>query len=52
MAIEAFAVEGIPAKFVIDPNGFIRFKGAGFAGGDDALVSELSLIIDHIRKNP
>ncbi|MEJ5145301.1 TlpA family protein disulfide reductase [Sphingobacterium sp. MYb388] len=49
-AISQFGVDGIPAKFVIDPQGFIRYRGAGFDGGDDTLVSELSAIIEYIKR--
>jgi thiol-disulfide isomerase/thioredoxin len=44
--IGAYQVDGIPAKFIIDPQGNIRFKSAGFEGNPDALVEELSLMID------
>lgn len=45
-AVTAFGARGIPAKFVIDGNGRIRFKVTGSSGGDDAIVSELSAMID------
>lgn len=41
-----YSVSGIPTKFIIDGNGNIRFKSVGFAGNDDALVDELSTMID------
>jgi hypothetical protein len=44
--IGAYKVDGIPTKFVIDPQGNIRFKSVGFGGGPDALVEELSMMID------
>ncbi len=44
--IGAYKVDGIPTKFVIDPQGNIRFKSVGFEGGPDALVEELSMMID------
>jgi len=47
--IGAYKVEGIPTKFVIDPQGNIRFKSVGFEGGPDALVEELGLMIDLAR---
>ncbi|WP_286860018.1 MULTISPECIES: TlpA family protein disulfide reductase [Sphingobacterium] len=49
--ISQFGVDGIPAKFIIDPKGFIRYRGTGFGGGDDKLVAELSAIIEYIKKN-
>ena len=48
--VEQFKVSGIPTKFVIDKKGTIRFKSIGFSGSDDALVSELSTMIDMARE--
>ena len=47
----AYNVKGIPAKFVIDGNGNIRFKMTGFSGGNDAAVEELSEMIEMARKS-
>lgn len=44
--VSAFGVKGIPAKFVIDGNGRIRFRITGFSGGNDAALAELSAMID------
>jgi peroxiredoxin len=44
--VEDFGVSGIPTKFIIDKNGNIRFKSVGFGGDNDALVEELSLMIE------
>jgi thiol-disulfide isomerase/thioredoxin len=44
--ITAYKVDGIPTKFVIDPQGNIRFKSVGFSGGPDGLVEELSMMIN------
>ena len=44
--VESFKVNGIPAKFIIDKNGNIRFALTGFAGGNDAAVEELSAMIE------
>ena len=44
--VESFGVRGIPTKFIIDTDGTIRFKSVGFSGSDDALVDELTLMID------
>ncbi|HVK96221.1 MAG TPA: TlpA disulfide reductase family protein [Flavisolibacter sp.] len=44
--VEQFKVEGIPTKFVLDPNGKIRFKSVGFNGSDDGLVEELTAMIE------
>lgn len=45
-AVSLFGVKGIPAKFIIDGNGNIRFKMTGFSGGDDTAVEELSLMTE------
>ena len=47
----AYNVKGIPAKFVIDGKGNIRFKMTGFSGGNDAAVEELSEMIEMARKS-
>ena len=45
-AVEAYKVSAIPAKFIIDKNGNIRFKLSGFEGGNDAAVEEISAMIE------
>ncbi len=50
-AVSAFEVKGIPAKFVIDGKGNIRFKTAGFGGTKEAAVNELSAMIELARKS-
>ncbi|MCH4551332.1 redoxin domain-containing protein [Aestuariibaculum lutulentum] len=45
-AANAFGVTGIPTKVVIDPKGNLRFKVVGFKGGIDAMVAELSAMIE------
>ncbi|MES2827484.1 MAG: TlpA disulfide reductase family protein [Bacteroidota bacterium] len=49
-AVAKFGVKGIPAKFVIDGEGRIRYKLTGFSGGDDAAVEELSIMIETCKK--
>ncbi|UYQ95802.1 redoxin domain-containing protein [Chitinophaga horti] len=51
-AVEAFGVRGIPAKFVIDAAGNIRFKVTGFSGGDDASSEEVAAMIDFAKMHP
>lgn len=41
-----FKVEGIPTKFIIDKKGNIRFKSVGFSGNDDALIDEISIMVE------
>lgn len=48
-AVTAFGVKGIPAKFVIDTQGNIRFKIDGFSDGDDKAVEDLSVMIDYAK---
>ncbi len=49
-AAVCFKIEAIPYKLVIDPSGNIRFKILGLTGGDDAIVSELSAMIEYCKK--
>jgi thiol-disulfide isomerase/thioredoxin len=44
--IGAYKVEGIPTKFIIGPEGNIRFKSVGFSGSDDGLVKEMKMMIE------
>lgn len=37
----AYGVEGIPAKFCIDPDGNIKHKSTGFLGTSDAVYNEM-----------
>ncbi len=47
--ITKYKVEGIPTKFVIDPNQNIRFKSVGFSGNIDQMVKELEVMIELTR---
>ena len=47
--VSSYKVEGIPAKFIIDKQGNIRFKLTGFDGSKEAAVDELSLMIDFAK---
>jgi thiol-disulfide isomerase/thioredoxin len=44
--VESYKVNAIPAKFVIDKYGNIRFELSGFSGGDDAAVEEITAMIE------
>jgi len=44
-AVSAYKVTGIPTKFIIGPDGNIRFKSVGSAGSADAIVRELDTMI-------
>lgn len=48
---ENYGVTAIPAKFVIDGNGKVRFRMAGFTGGEEAAVEELSAMINMAKNN-
>ena len=45
-AVSSFGVNGIPAKFVIDGNGKIRFKSSGLTWPNEAAVRELTTMIE------
>jgi len=47
--VSAFGVRGIPAKFVLDKEGNIRFKAAGFSGSNDEELKKISLMVDILR---
>lgn len=49
-AADAFKVDGIPAKFVIDPTGRIRFSVAGFSGKAEAAAEELVQMVEIARQ--
>lgn len=48
-AVTAFGVKGIPAKFIIDGAGNIRFKMEGFAGTPEAAAEELVQMVEMAR---
>jgi peroxiredoxin len=49
--ISQYAVESIPTKFLIDRNGNIRFRIAGFDGNADRLVEEMKIMVSLIKAN-
>ncbi|MET3880204.1 TlpA disulfide reductase family protein [Chitinophaga sp. OAE865] len=44
-AFTHFRVPSVPYKVVLDKKGNIRFRSGGFAGNDDALITELNTMI-------
>ncbi|MFD2598213.1 TlpA family protein disulfide reductase [Sphingobacterium corticis] len=46
----AYKVSGIPAKFIIDPQGQIRFSASGFSADAKKAVKELSAMIEFSKK--
>ncbi|MFD2635395.1 TlpA disulfide reductase family protein [Pedobacter mendelii] len=47
--VSSYNVVGIPAKFIIDGSGNIRFKLTGFDGSNEAAVDEISMMIDMVK---
>lgn len=50
--VSAFGVSGIPTKFILDKTGTIRFKAVGYSGSPEALVEELSSMIELAKAQP
>jgi len=49
-AADAFEIDGIPAKFIIDGNGRVRFQVAGFEGRAEAVAEEVVQMVELARK--
>ncbi|GAA4414178.1 hypothetical protein GCM10023187_43300 [Nibrella viscosa] len=49
---QAYKVEGIPTKFVIDQEGNIRYRSIGFDGNPEKTVTELATVIDILSTRP
>jgi thiol-disulfide isomerase/thioredoxin len=47
--VQKYGVTGIPTKFIIDPDGNIRFKSVGYYGSVDGLVREVSAMISMVK---
>lgn len=47
--VTAYGAKGIPAKYVIDKEGNIRFKVAGFSGSEADTVEELKAMVGMLR---
>ena len=47
--LNAYKIDGIPTKFVIDRKGNIRFKSVGYSGNPDTLVDEVSAMIELVN---
>ncbi|NIG55114.1 redoxin domain-containing protein [Chitinophaga sp. Cy-1792] len=48
--VRGMGFSGIPAKFIIDRHGVIRWMGSGYKGSPSALADEISYIIDLLKK--
>jgi peroxiredoxin len=47
---DAFGVNGIPHKFVLDKKGQIRFSSIGFNGSAEATRNEMEIMIETVKK--
>ena len=50
-AADAFKIDGIPAKFIIDGQGKVRFKLSGFEGKNEAAAEEVVQMVEMARKS-
>ncbi|MCK6694707.1 MAG: TlpA family protein disulfide reductase [Thermoanaerobaculia bacterium] len=50
--VASYGVSGIPTKFVVDQNGKIRFKSVGYSGSPEALVDEMTAMIELAKEQP
>ncbi|SDH36169.1 Peroxiredoxin [Pedobacter terrae] len=50
-AADAFKIDGIPAKFIIDGNGKVRFEVSGFEGKNEAAAEEIVQMVEMARKS-
>ncbi len=47
--VESYGVSGIPAKFIIDGKGNIRYTTSGFTGSDEEQVEKLTMMIENSK---
>lgn len=50
--VSAYGVQGIPTKFIIDPQGQIRFVHPGYEGSSTALLEQVQAMITLARAQP
>ena len=50
LVVDSYGVRGIPAKFIIDGKGNIRFSLMGFSGADEAEIAELVAMIEEAKE--
>lgn len=48
--VEKYKVNGIPAQFVIDKNGKVRYALKGFNGSTDGLIQEINVLVQSALK--
>ncbi|PID59774.1 MAG: hypothetical protein CR986_04305 [Ignavibacteriae bacterium] len=51
IVVDAYKVQGIPTKFIIDGNGKIKFASTGLHGGKAEFLQELDLMINLAKEN-
>lgn len=44
--VSQFKVDGIPTKFIIGPDGKIKFKSVGWSGKEEEFIDELGMMIE------
>lgn len=47
---DAYGVQGIPTKVIIDPKGRVRYRSIGYSGNAEATVDELTLVIEALKE--
>jgi hypothetical protein len=45
--VSDYKVKGVPARFVIDREGYVRYELSGFNGSTDGLLQEIDLMIEN-----
>ena len=46
----AYKVQGIPTKVIIDPKGRVRYRHVGYSGDPVATVDELTLVVEMLKE--
>ena len=47
--LDKYGIKSIPAKFIVDKDGFINYQGTGFKGDDETVAKELISLIEQAR---
>ncbi|CCH01483.1 Thiol-disulfide oxidoreductase resA [Fibrella aestuarina BUZ 2] len=47
---DAYGVQGIPTKVIIDPKGRVRYRSIGYSGNAEATADELTLVIEALKE--
>ncbi len=48
--VQAFKIDGIPTKFIVDKNNRIRFKSVGYNSNEEQVLNELRMMIELAAK--